>query len=152
IYDKSESGRQAITVPKLDLEAKLGLIPDKFIRKNRPALPEVSELDLVRHFVNLSSLNHCIDKGFYPLGSCTMKYNPKVNDSLAALEGFRELHPLQPMEQVQGALELMWNLQQSISEITGLPAVTLQPAAGAHGELVGLLLIKAYFLDKGETQ
>lgn len=152
IYQKSKSGRQAITVPKLDLTQNDDLIPKEYVRAIPPALPEVSELDLMRHFVNLSQLNHCIDKGFYPLGSCTMKYNPKVNDSLAALEGFKELHPLQPLEQVQGALELMWNLQESIAAITGLPAVTLQPAAGAHGELTGLLLIKAYFRDKGETR
>lgn len=152
IYQKSKSGRQAITVPKLDVENKPDLIPAEYVRTIAPALPEVSELDLMRHFVRLSQLNHCIDKGFYPLGSCTMKYNPKVNDMLAALEGFKELHPLQPADQVQGALELIWNLQQSISAITGLPAVTLQPAAGAHGELTGLLLIKAYFKDKGQEQ
>src|ERR1700677_3618816 len=152
IYQKSKPGRQAIVVPKLDVENKQNLIPTEYVRTLSPALPEVSELELMRHFVNLSQLNHCIDKGFYPLGSCTMKYNPKVNDMLASLEGFKELHPLQPVEQVQGALELMWNLQESIAEITGLPAVTLQPAAGAHGELTGLLLIKAYFKDKGQTQ
>ncbi len=152
IYQKSISGRQAVTVPKLDVEKKNDLIPSEYVRAQAPALPEVSELELMRHFVNLSQLNHCIDKGFYPLGSCTMKYNPKVNDMLAGLEGFRELHPLQPANQVQGALELMWNLQESISAITGLPSVTLQPAAGAHGELTGLLLIKAYFKDKGELQ
>jgi glycine dehydrogenase subunit 2 len=152
IYQKSKPGRQAVTVPKLDVSPKENLIPSDYVRTKQPALPEVSELDLMRHFVNLSQLNHCIDKGFYPLGSCTMKYNPKVNDSLAALDGFRELHPLQPVDQVQGALELMWNLQESISVITGLPSVTLQPAAGAHGELTGLLLIKAYFQDRGETK
>ena len=152
IYQKSQPGRQAITVPKLDVPNQKKLIPDEYVRVSSTALPEISELELMRHFVNLSQLNHCIDKGFYPLGSCTMKYNPKVNDSLAALEGFRELHPLQPIDQVQGALELMWNLQQSIAAITGLPAVTLQPAAGAHGELTGLLLIKAYFKNKGETK
>ncbi len=150
IYERSKPGRQAVTVPKLDVDKKPNLIPDEYVRSTAPALAEVSELELMRHFVKLSQLNHCIDKGFYPLGSCTMKYNPKVNDMLAALEGFKELHPLQPLDQVQGALELMWNLQQSISEITGLPAVTLQPAAGAHGELTGLLLIKAYFKDKGQ--
>lgn len=152
IYEKSKAGRQAIKVPKPDIDQGDRLIPSEYVRSKPPALPEVSELELMRHFVNLSQLNHCIDKGFYPLGSCTMKYNPKVNDSLAALEGFKELHPLQPGQQVQGALELMWNLQESIATITGLPAVTLQPAAGAHGELTGLLLIKAYFKDKGQIQ
>lgn len=152
IYQKSKSGRQAITISKLDIEQQEDLIPAQYIRSAAPALPEISELELMRHFVRLSQLNHCIDKGFYPLGSCTMKYNPKVNDTLAALEGFKELHPLQPMEQVQGALELIWNLQQCIAAIVGLPAVTVQPAAGAHGELTGLLLIKAYFKDKGQEQ
>jgi glycine dehydrogenase subunit 2 len=153
IFAQSKSGRQAVVVPKLDVPARneKECIPDEYVRRVPPALPEVSELELVRHFVNLSQLNHCIDKGFYPLGSCTMKYNPKVNDMLANLEGFRELHPLQPVEQIQGALELMWKLQESIAAIIGLPAVTLQPAAGAHGEFTGLLLIKSYFKDKDET-
>jgi glycine dehydrogenase subunit 2 len=153
IYEKSESGRQAIVLPGLDVpETPLSeAIPSIYIRKEPPALPEVSELEAVRHFVNLSYLNHCIDKGFYPLGSCTMKYNPKVNDAMAALEGFRELHPWQPEGQIQGALELIYKLQESIGEIVGLPAVSLQPAAGAHGEMTGLLLIKAYFQAKGET-
>ena len=154
IFAKSTPGRQAVTVPKVDVpvQDEKEYIPDDYIRAIQPALPEVSELEVVRHFVNLSQLNHCIDKGFYPLGSCTMKYNPKVNDLLASLEGFRELHPLQPIEQVQGALELIWRLQESIAAIVGLPAVSLQPAAGAHGELTGLLLIKAYFKEKGEMQ
>ncbi len=153
IFAKSKPGRQAIVVPKLDVPEhnEKEYIPDEYVRSQAPALPEVSELELMRHFVNLSQLNHCIDKGFYPLGSCTMKYNPKVNDMLAALEGFRELHPLQPVEQIQGALELLWKLQESIAAIIGLPAISLQPAAGAHGELTGLLLIKAYFKDKGQT-
>ncbi len=127
------------------------LLPSQFIRKQPPALPEVSELEAIRHFVRLSHLNHSIDTGFYPLGSCTMKYNPKVNDAMAGLPGFRDIHPYQPEEQIQGALELMWKLQEAIAGIVGLPAVTLQPAAGAHGEMLGLLLIKAYFEAKGET-
>lgn len=151
IYAKSKPGRQAVTLPKLDVPEQKNIIPQEYVRSQDAPLPEVSELDVVRHFVNLSQLNHCIDKGFYPLGSCTMKYNPKVNDNLAALDGFRNLHPLQPLDQVQGALELIWNLQESIAAITGLPSVTLQPAAGAHGELTGLLTIKAYFKDKGES-
>ena len=151
IFEKSEAGRAALVLPQLDVpESASVAIPPQYIRKVLPQLPEVSELDAVRHFVNLSYANHCIDKGFYPLGSCTMKYNPKVNDAMAALEGFRELHPWQPSEQTQGALELMWRLQESIAEIVGLPAVSLQPAAGAHGEMTGLLLIKAYFEAKGE--
>ena len=128
------------------------LIPKQFIRAKQPALPEVSELETMRHFVRLSYLNHNIDKGFYPLGSCTMKYNPKVNDAMAALEGFRDLHPYQPDDQIQGALELLWNLQNAIANIVGLPAVTLQPAAGAHGEMTGLLIIKAYFDSVGDKK
>lgn len=152
IYEKSRPGRHGATVPAAGVkEKKLSeLLPSEFLRAEAPKLPEVSELETVRHFVRLSHLNHSIDTGFYPLGSCTMKYNPKVNDAMAALEGFRELHPHQPEEQIQGALELLYNLQQSIASIVGLPAVTLQPAAGAHGEMTGLLLIKAYFEAKGD--
>ena len=153
IYEKSSPGRTATTIPDSGVPTKplAELIPAKFLRKNAAELPEVSELEAVRHFVRLSQLNHSIDTGFYPLGSCTMKYNPKVNDAMAALEGFRELHPHQPIDQVQGALELLWELEQLIGKIVGLPAVTFQPAAGAHGELTGLLLIKAYFDAKGES-
>jgi glycine dehydrogenase subunit 2 len=154
IYDKSQKNRSAATLPKPGVpEKKLtDMLPARFIRKDPPALPEISELDLLRHFTRLSALNHSIEKGFYPLGSCTMKYNPKINDAMAALEGFRELHPYQPDDQVQGALELIWELQQAISAIVGLPVVTLQPAAGAHGELTGMLLIKAFFEAKGDKQ
>lgn len=154
IYEKSVAGRQAIVLPKPGVPQKKlsDLVPASFLRTVAPALPEVSELDAVRHFVKLSQLNHSIDTGFYPLGSCTMKYNPKVNDAMAALEGFRDLHPYQPEEQIQGALELLWTLQESIASVIGLPAVTLQPAAGAHGEMVGLMLIKSYFKAKGDTK
>lgn len=152
IYEKSRPGRRGVTVPPLGVKERdiRELIPDQYIRQNPPALAEVSELDAVRHFVRLSHLNHAIDKDFYPLGSCTMKYNPKINDAMAALEGFRELHPRQPEHQVQGALELIWKLQEIIGEIVGLPAVTLQPAAGAHGEFTGLLIIRAYFDATGD--
>ncbi len=152
IYEKSTPGRRAEILPQPGVPRKelSELIPAKFIRKQKPALPEVSELDAVRHFVTLSTKNHSIDTGFYPLGSCTMKYNPKVNDAMAALDGFRELHPLQPEEQTQGALELLDTLQGKIAEIVGLPSVTLQAAAGAQGELLGLMLIKAYFQHKGD--
>ncbi len=154
IYEKSKAGRRAELLPAAGVPHKEAneLIPEKFVRKELAALPEVSELDAVRHFVNLSTLNHSIDTGFYPLGSCTMKYNPKVNDCMAALDGFRELHPLQPEDQTQGALELLHILQSKIAEIVGLPAVTLQPAAGAQGELLGLMLIKAYFKAKGDEK
>lgn len=154
IYEKSVSGRQAIILPESGVPQKklTDLLPESFTRTVPPALPEVSELEAVRHFVKLSQLNHSIDTGFYPLGSCTMKYNPKVNDAMAALEGFRDLHPYQPEEQIQGALELLWTLQNAIANVVGLPCVTLQPAAGAHGEMLGLLLIKAYFKSKGDLK
>src|SRR5579883_2622365 len=139
IYEKSTPGRRAEILPEPGVARKSAneLIPEKFVRKTPPALPEVSELEVLRHFVNLSTLNHSIDTGFYPLGSCTMKYNPKINDAMAALDGFRELHPHQPENQIQGALELLYTLQEKIAEIVGLPEVTLQPAAGAQGELLG---------------
>jgi glycine dehydrogenase subunit 2 len=152
IYEKSRKGRRASTLPSPGVPEKeiSELLPKQFIRSVAPQLPEVSELEVMRHFVRLSYLNHSIDKGFYPLGSCTMKYNPKINDALAAIDGFRSLHPYQPEEQVQGALQLIWELQEMISAVVGLPAVTLQPAAGAHGEMTGLLMIKAYFDAKGD--
>lgn len=152
IYEKSTPGRRAEILPEPGVEKKpaTDFLPEKYVRKEMPALPEVSELEAVRHFVNLSKLNHSIDTGFYPLGSCTMKYNPKVNDAMAMLEGFRELHPNQPTDQIQGALEVLHVLQEKIAQIVGLPAVTLQPAAGAQGELLGLMLIKAYFNKKGD--
>lgn len=154
IYEKSRAGRRAEILPQVQVPSKKmsSLIPAQYLRDKPPALPEVGELDAVRHFVRLSQLNHSIDTGFYPLGSCTMKYNPKVNDAMAALDGFRELHPHQPDEQIQGALEVLYKLEKAISAVVGLPHVTLQPAAGAHGEMTGLLLIKAYFEAKGETQ
>lgn len=153
IYEKSSPGRRAVVLPDSGVHEKKAadLIPEKFLRKDKPALPELSELEVMRHFVRLSKLNHSIETGFYPLGSCTMKYNPKVNEDVAALEGFRDIHPLQPEEQVQGALELMYTLQEKIGAIVGLPSVTLQPAAGAQGELLGLMLIKAYFKHKGDA-
>ncbi len=152
IYEKSRSNRrgQLVPPPATPPCPLKDLPPEGYLRKELPGLAEVSELDAVRHFVRLSQLNFAIDTGFYPLGSCTMKYNPKINDQMAALPGFRDLHPEQPQDQIQGALELMWNLQEHIASIVGLPGVTLQPAAGAHGELVGMLIIKAYFNSIGD--
>lgn len=124
----------------------------KFLRETPLNLPQVSELETLRHYKELSDKNFCIEKGFYPLGSCTMKYNPKVNEMLANLEGFTDLHPLQSDEDSQGALELMYNLQESLKEITGMDAISLQPAAGAHGELAGMMIIKKYFAKKGENR
>lgn len=133
-------------------ECKLGdYLPQVLLRKEAVGLPQLSELEVMRHYKELSDRNFCIEKGFYPLGSCTMKYNPKVNELLASLEGFVHLHPLQDDEDAQGALELMYNLQEELKKITGMDAVTLQPAAGAHGELTGMMVIKKYFEVKGET-
>ena len=134
-------------------ECKLGdYLPQVLLRKEAVGLPQLSELEVMRHYKELSDRNFCIEKGFYPLGSCTMKYNPKVNELLASLEGFVNLHPLQDDEDAQGALELMYNLQEELKKITGMDSVTLQPAAGAHGELTGMMVIKKYFEVKGETK
>ena len=127
-------------------------IDEKFLRTTPLNLPQLSELEVLRHYKELSDKNFCIEKGFYPLGSCTMKYNPKVNEFLANLEGFTNLHPLQSDEDSQGALELMYNLQTSLMEITGMDAISLQPAAGAHGELAGMMIIQKYFESKGESR
>ena len=119
-------------------------IPESLLRKEAIGLPQLSELEVMRHYKELSDRNFCIEKGFYPLGSCTMKYNPKVNELLASLESFTNLHPLQSDEDSQGALKLMYNLQEKLKYITGMDAITLQPAAGAHGELTGMMVIKKY--------
>ncbi|HHW31447.1 MAG TPA: aminomethyl-transferring glycine dehydrogenase subunit GcvPB [Clostridiaceae bacterium] len=153
IFEKSTHGRKAYSlpecdVPKLELES---LIPGDMLRLNDPNLPEVSEVDVVRHYTHLSLRNYGVDTGFYPLGSCTMKYNPKVNEEVARLEGFSMIHPYQPGETVQGCLEVMYNTDKMLSEITGMDKTTLQPAAGAHGEMTGLMIIKAYFEHKGES-
>jgi glycine dehydrogenase subunit 2 len=148
IYEKSQAGRTAFTLPSHRLP-----VPDvpAELRRAEPArLPELAEPEVLRHFTELSTRNFGIDTGFYPLGSCTMKYNPRVNELVAALPGFRDLHPLQEEEGAQGALELMWRLQEILTEIAGLDACSLQPAAGSQGELTGLLLMRAYFADRGE--
>lgn len=135
-----------------DCDADVSFIDEKFLRKIPLNLPQLSELETLRHYKELSDKNFCIEKGFYPLGSCTMKYNPKVNEMLANLEGFTNLHPLQSDEDSQGALELMYKLQCALKEITGMDAISLQPAAGAHGELAGMMIIKKYFETKGEKR
>jgi glycine dehydrogenase subunit 2 len=150
IYEKSQPGRRASAVPRHDLPAVE--IPDELRRAQPPRLPEVHELDLIRHFTELSTRNFGIDNGFYPLGSCTMKYNPRINERLVTLPGFANLHPLQEEEGAQGALELMWRLQEILAEVTGLDAVSLQPAAGSQGELTGLMLVRAYFEERGESE
>ena len=125
-------------------------LPQGILREGKIGLPQLSELEVMRHYKELSDRNFCIEKGFYPLGSCTMKYNPKVNELLANLESFTNLHPLQNDEDSQGALELMYKLQEALKKITGMDAITLQPAAGAHGELTGMMIVKKYFETKGE--
>jgi len=146
IFERSVTGRVGYSLPKLDVpKSNLeDLIPSEYLRDEEPELPEVSENEVVRHFIGLSALNHGVDTGFYPLGSCTMKYNPKLNEDVARLKGFTDVHPLQPDETVQGCLELMYQMDKLLSEITGMARFTLQPAAGAHGELAGLMIIKAY--------
>ena len=148
IYEKSQPGRRAGRVPSYDLPVPE--VPAELRREAPPRLPEVPENEIVRHFTALADRNFGIDTGFYPLGSCTMKYNPRVNERVVGLPGFRDLHPLQEDEGAQGALELMWELQQILAEVAGLPAVTLQPAAGSQGELTGLMLMRAAFADRGE--
>jgi glycine dehydrogenase subunit 2 len=150
IYEKSRAGRRASTLPRHDLPVPE--VPAELARPQPPRLPEVSEPELVRHFTALASRTFGIDTGFYPLGSCTMKHNPRVNERVVALPGFRDLHPLQEEDGAQGALELMWRLQEILAEIAGLPAVSLQPAAGSQGEVTGLMLMRAYFADRGEER
>jgi len=151
IYEKSQPGRRASLIPRYENLPRADL-PADLRRSEPPRLPEVPEFELVRHFTELSTRNFGVDTGFYPLGSCTMKYNPRINERLVTLPGFANLHPLQDEDGVQGALELEWMLQEILAEVTGLDAVSLQPAAGSQGELTGLMLVRAYFEDKGEAE
>ena len=151
LAELSVPGRSSFKIPHAPADALAG-IPDEHRRASPPGLPEIDEPTVVRHFVRLSQLNYSIDSGLYPLGSCTMKYNPKVNEWAARLPGFATLHPLAPDATAQGSLELIWTLQQMLGEIGGFPAVSLQPAAGAHGELTGILVIRAYHLSRGDTE
>jgi len=148
IYELSSPGRCGVTLPQPDVP--LAELPREWLREALP-LPEVSQADLVRHYVHLSQMNYAVDIGFYPLGSCTMKYNPKVNEQAARLPGFARTHPLQPLESVQGNLQLMYELQEWLKEIGGFAGCSLQPAAGAHGELSGVLMMRKYHLDRGDT-
>ncbi len=154
IFELSTSGRVGYSLPEMDIpEANLDdLIPADYLRAEEPNLPEVSELDIMRHYTALSKRNHGVDSGFYPLGSCTMKYNPKINENVARIAGFAHIHPLQDESSVQGALELMYDLQEHLIEITGMDEVTLQPAAGAHGEWTGLMLIRAFHEANGDVK
>jgi glycine dehydrogenase subunit 2 len=152
VFEKGARGRRAFVCPEMDVPQVDGLLPDRFRRSAPPRLPELSEPEIVRHYVNLSKRNFDLDSGFYPLGSCTMKHNPRLHERAAALPGHARLHPLQDPRRAQGALELMWRLERSLSEIAGLPHVSLQPSAGSHGELAGVLLTRAYHEDRGETR
>jgi glycine dehydrogenase subunit 2 len=152
IYERSQAGRRAFVAPALDVpERPLDeLLPAPFRRAQAPRLPEVTEPEIVRHYNRLSKRNFDLDTGFYPLGSCTMKHNPKLHERVAALPGHAKLHPLQDPRHAQGALELMWRLQHALGEIAGLPHVSLQPSAGSHGELAGVLLTRAFHEDHGQ--
>lgn len=154
IFEQSRKGRTAYSLPVLDVPEQPveEWIPSDYLRQDGPDLPEVSELQLVRHYTALSRRNFGVDNGFYPLGSCTMKYNPKVNEKVARFSGFNAIHPLQDEETVQGALELLYRLQTNLEAITGMDAMTLQPAAGAHGEWTGLRIIKAFHETRNDVR
>jgi glycine dehydrogenase subunit 2 len=154
IYTKSRPGRRGIKFPASGVAEKdlSNFIPENLLNKDKIKLPELTELDVVRYFTNLSQKNFSIDTVFYPLGSCTMKYNPKINEFTAGLDGFINIHPEQNEEFAQGALELMYGLQEQLKEITGMDAISLQPAAGAHGEFAGMLIVKKYFEKIGEKR
>ncbi|MGE7182934.1 aminomethyl-transferring glycine dehydrogenase subunit GcvPB [Peribacillus sp. NPDC006672] len=154
IFEISTSGRIGYSLPEMDV-ATIPLeeiLPADYIREEEAELPEVSELDIMRHYTALSKRNHGVDSGFYPLGSCTMKYNPKINENVARFNGFAHIHPYQDPTTVQGALELLFDLQEHLTEITGMDLVTLQPAAGAHGEWTGLMMIRAFHEANGDTE
>ena len=154
LFEQSKEGRKGYTLPKLRIPKKEvnTMIPEKLIRKQPARLPQLSENEIMRHYIALSTMNHHVDKGFYPLGSCTMKYNPKVNENVANQSCLKDLHPMQNETLAQGALALMHELSEYLTEISGLKAITLQPAAGAHGELTGLMLIRAYHENLGNPR
>lgn len=153
IFEISKEGRHGYTLPENQL-AKYSIedIPSTLLREEKAQLPEASELDVVRHYTNVSNKNFGVETGFYPLGSCTMKYNPKINDEIANMPAFSSLHPLQSDETVQGALEVYYNLARSLSEISGLAEYTLNPFAGSHGELVGLMIMRQYHIKRGDLK
>ncbi len=156
IFEKSVSGRRGVSLPRCDVPCE-SVIPEGLQRQSPLKLMELSELDVVRHFTGLSRQNYGVDSGFYPLGSCTMKYNPKVTETIASLEGFMNLHPFLPQLRhggllVQGALQVMYEFEKMLCEIAGMDSFTLHPMAGAHGELTGMMLIAAYHRDKGNSK
>ena len=150
LFELGKPGRRGVDLPSLDVPAQENLIPAAYRRQIPAALPELSQIELVRHYVQLSQRNFGVDNGFYPLGSCTMKYDPKINEQIARYPGLSQLHPLQDEDTVQGALEILYELEQALKEISGMDGFTLEPAAGAHGELTGLKLIRAYHRDRGD--
>jgi glycine cleavage system P protein (glycine dehydrogenase) subunit 2 len=154
IFEEGSPGRRAFDLPALDVPEKpvTELISPELLRQDIPGMPELSEVDVIRHFTRLSTWNYHIDLGLYPLGSCTMKYNPKINERMVRLEGFALAHPYLPVERIQGALEIQKRLERCLAEISGMDAVTLQPAAGAHGELTGILMIRAYHESQGNAR
>ncbi|AKN33374.1 glycine dehydrogenase [Clostridium carboxidivorans P7] len=154
IFEVSKPGRVAYTLPKCDVECEAveNLIPKDMLKTSDVELPEVSEPDVIRHFTLLANKNYGVDNGFYPLGSCTMKYNPKINEDIASNPQYLNIHPYQSEDTVQGALEIMYDLSSKLSEISGMDYVTLQPAAGAHGELTGLMIIKSYHRKRGDLK
>ena len=152
IFEISKAGRKAYNLPECDVpqQEQESLLPAELLREEDAALPEASEGDVVRHFTQLSRRNHGVDSGFYPLGSRTMKYNPKINEEVAGLEGFTGVHPYQQTDTVQGCLQVLYEMDQMLSEITGMEQFSLQPAAGAHGELTGLMIMRAYHQSRGD--
>lgn len=152
LFELSRKGRRAHRLPPIDLPGNIAALPAEHLADAPPPLPELAEGDVVRHFVNLSTQNMSVDTHFYPLGSCTMKYNPKRNERMAGLPGIGDVHPLQSDESIQGMLQILFELQEMLGEISGLPAVSLQPAAGAHGEFAALLIAAAFFADQDEER
>ena len=152
IFEISAPGKSAYALPKLDVPADGNALDGLPLRTDIPGFPRVSEVEVVRHFTRLSQQNYCVDLGLYPLGSCTMKYNPKINEKIAGLPGFSEAHPSAPAETIQGGLEVLHRMEKYLAEITGFDAFTLQPSAGAQGELTGMMLIRAYHEDKGNAR
>ena len=152
IFDLSKEGRQGYSLPANKWQTSLSELPAGLLREQEPQLPQVSELDVVRHYTNLSQMNFGVDSGFYPLGSCTMKYNPKINEEIASMPAFAGVHPLQPSYTVQGVLRIYKELADALSAITGMAEFTLNPFAGAHGELTGLMIIRQYHMSRGDLK
>ena len=155
IFEKSSPGRTAYSLPECDVPVEANdttPLPERFLRKSPAELPEVAEIDVVRHFTRLSQLNFSVDTNFYPLGSCTMKYNPKINEDVSSYEGFVNLHPYQNQEQCQGILQILYEFERTLIGICGMDAFSLQPAAGAHGEFIGMLISRAYNVKEGRRR